>query len=272
MLRETTRTVAGLTTRTVEGGSGAGVLLLHGLGASSYSWRLLLPELAKTRSVCAPDLPGFGRTDKPEGFDYSFAGFGAWVRALLDQLGWQKAVFVGNSMGGGISMRMAFDAPERVDRITLLGSPLYAKHLPPVLANLRRPLIGRLLEGFVGPWLVPPLARQCFVDHSIITPELVAEYSHALREPGGRRAVVQFMRNAVPPDADALIARYPELRIPILAIRGEHDGVVDRASTELFCRTAPCATFLHIPDCGHAPQEEKPRAVLDALLPFLDAR
>lgn len=269
MLRETTRTVAGLKTRTVEGGSGPGVLLLHGLGASSYSWRYLLPELVKTHSVCAPDLPGFGRTDKPEGFDYSLAGLGAWSRALLDELGWKKAVWVGNSMGGGISMRMVFDAPERVERVTLLGSPLYPNHIPPILANLRRPFLGRLLEGLVGPWLVRPLAKQCFVDHSVITPEMVEEYSYALRERGGRRAVIEFMRRAVPPDADALIARYPELSLPILAIRGEHDGVVDRASTELFCRTARRATFVHIPGCGHAPQEENPQAVLDVLLPFL---
>lgn len=270
-LRERQRVVAGVRTRTVEGGAGPGLLLLHGLGATSYSWRAVLPELAKARSVCAPDFPGFGRAEKPRGFDYSLAGFGAWLRALLRELGWERAALAGNSMGGAVSLRLALEAPGLVESATLIGCPVYPQNTPHVLWHLRRPLLGRLLEPLVGPWLVGPLARQCFVDKTVITPELLEEYGAPLREPEGRRAVIEFVRRAVPPDADALVARYAQLATPVLAIRGEHDHIVDRESVERFCRTAPRARFVAIPGAGHAPQEESPAAVLPEMLRFLAA-
>jgi pimeloyl-ACP methyl ester carboxylesterase len=269
MLKENERRVAGVRTRTIEGGSGPGLILLHGLGASAYSWRHLLPELAKTHSVCAPDIPGFGRSDKPAGFDYSLGGFAAWTRELLRSLGWKSAALAGNSMGGATSVRLAHDFPELVDSATLLGAPVYPTNFPKILWNLRRPFVGRLLEPLVRPWLVEFLAKSCFVDHSIITPELLEEYSIALRDPGGRRAVVAFIRNAVPVDADRIVSGYPVMKTRFLAIRGEHDAVVDRASVEKFCRTAPNARFVHIERCGHAPQEEKPAEVLAAMRAFL---
>jgi len=75
----------------------------------------------------------------------------------------------------------------------------------------------------------------------------------------------QFAEVIIQPDGPVGLARYPQLRPPVLFIRGEHDRVVDDASAEWFCRTVPNGRFLRIPDCGHVPQEERPEAVIAAI-------
>lgn len=261
-------TVGGLKAHYLRQGRGSPVMLIHGLGASSWSWRRVLPVLAERHDVCAVDLPGFGRSDKPRDFDYSFQGFGRWVLELMDKLGWEKAAFAGNSMGGGTSLRVTLEQPGRVTRLALLGSPVYPGDRPPLLWPMRWPVIGRIYESLLGEWVVRPLARSCFVDQSVVTEELVREYSRPLKEAGGRRAVAQFLRHAIPPDVDDWIARYPTMSVPVLAIRGSHDRVVDRASVDRFVSEWPAARALHIESCGHAPQEERPEVVGPALLEF----
>ncbi|MDE2510766.1 MAG: alpha/beta hydrolase, partial [Elusimicrobia bacterium] len=149
-VRTETLEVAGIKTRLLRAGRGEPVLLLHGLGASSYSWRFAVPELAKHYEVFAPDLPGFGRADKPRDFDYSIAGLHDWVVAFMDQLGIKKARVAGNSMGGVIALWLAMDSGHRVERMALLGTPAFPENRPKVLWPLGWPVLGRVYEWALG--------------------------------------------------------------------------------------------------------------------------
>lgn len=261
--------VAGVETHVVRQGKGSPVVLLHGLGASSYSWRHTIPALVESHEVFAPDLPGFGRSEKPYDFDYSLTGLARWVTAFLDAMGIARCDFVGNSMGGATALMLALDRPERTGKLVFIGTPFSARNKPWLLWPMRWPLVGALYERLLGPWAVPLVARAAFVDWSVIDAKLCAEYGLALRERGGRRAVAQFIRNAIPPDAEARLARFKDLAQPMLVIRGERDLVVGRAVSEEFCRTARRARFLHLPGVGHAPHEERPALVNGPLLEFL---
>ena len=247
----------------------APVILIHGLGASSYSFRHLIPELARDRQVFAPDLPGFGRSDAPADFDYSFMGFARWLESLLLALGHERADFVGNSMGGVTSLRMAMELPARVRRLVLLGTPVYPNNRPMLLWPMRWPVIGALYERALGPWAVRFIARTAFHDPSFVTDELVAEYSLSIGTPGGRRAVAEFLRRAIPPDAEELIARYPAFEHETMIVRGDYDRVVDLLSAERFSRAIKRGRFVAIPSCGHAPQEESPAVISGLLRDFL---
>lgn len=261
--------VAGVETHLLRAGKGPPVVLLHGLGASSYSWRHTMPALAADHEVFAPDLPGFGRSEKPYDFDYSLTGLARWVTAFLDALGIAQCDFVGNSMGGATALVLAQDQPARAAKLALIGTPFSAANKPWLLWPMRWPVVGGLYERLIGPWAVPLIARAAFVDWSVIDRRMVEEYGLALKESGGRRAVAQFIRNAIPPDAAERVARFKDLPHPVLVIRGEHDLVVDRAVSERFCREAKNARFLHLPGVGHAPHEEKPELVNAALREFL---
>ncbi|HUO53576.1 MAG TPA: alpha/beta fold hydrolase [Rhodoblastus sp.] len=116
---------AGITTNYHDLGAGFPVLFIHGSGpgvSAWANWRLALPELARNYRVIAPDMVGFGFTDRPEGVAYDVA---TWVKqavGLLDALGLDKAHIVGNSFGGAIALAMAIQHPERVGRLVLMGS------------------------------------------------------------------------------------------------------------------------------------------------------
>lgn len=263
------REIAGVRTYILSGGRGEAMVFLHGLGASSYSWRHLLPVFAKTHAVYAPDFPGYGRSEKPWGFDYTFAGFAQWLGSFLDALGISRAALVGSSMGGAVALRFALDRPERVSRLVLIGAPVYLGNVPQMLWTMRRPVLSRLLEPFLGRWTVRLVAPTAFLDAGLITEDVVEEYSLALKTREGRHAAAETLRRCLSPELPALISRYRELKPPVLFLRGDHDGVVDDASAERFCGSVPRGKFLRIPVCGHMPQEEKPDAVSAALAEFL---
>ena len=115
----------GLRTNYHDVGKGFPVFLIHGSGpgvSAFANWRLLMPKLAATRRVIAPDMAGFGYTDRPEGASYSMENWVAQALGLMDALELPQADFVGNSFGGALSLALAIRHPERVRRLVLMGS------------------------------------------------------------------------------------------------------------------------------------------------------
>lgn len=116
---------AGIETNYHDQGSGFPVLFIHGSGpgvSAFANWRLVLPELAKSHRVIAPDMVGFGFTDRPDGVKYDVDMWVAQAIGLLDALGVARAHIVGNSFGGAIALALAIRHPERVERLVLMGS------------------------------------------------------------------------------------------------------------------------------------------------------
>ncbi|SCZ78567.1 alpha/beta fold hydrolase [Acidaminobacter hydrogenoformans] len=106
-------------------GQGFPVMLLHGSGpgvTAWANWRLVIPELAKNRRVIAPDLVGFGYTERPEHAEYNMTNWTKQVIELMDALNLEQVDLVGNSFGGGLAIKLAIEYPERIRRIVLMGS------------------------------------------------------------------------------------------------------------------------------------------------------
>lgn len=106
-------------------GSGHPVMLLHGSGpgvSAWANWRLALPELARQARVIAPDMVGFGYTDRPQGQRYDMDAWVAQAVGLLDALGIEQTDLVGNSFGGALALALAIRHPKRVRRLVLMGS------------------------------------------------------------------------------------------------------------------------------------------------------
>lgn len=268
MAESETLVVDGVNTYLRRQGKGEPVVLLHGLGASSYSWRFALPELAKHYEVFAPDLPGFGRSDKPWDFDYSIHGLHTWVLSFMDRLGVGRARFAGNSMGGVLSLWTAMETPARVERMALLGTPAYLENRPKMLWPLSWPVIGRAYEWALGDTTLRYIARTTFVDKSKVDERMVAEYGQALKTAAGRRAVAEFVRRAVPPDHAERIKRYASVSQPALVLVGESDRMVGEAGARRLAGDLPNATFCLLDACGHAPQEDAPERTNARLLEF----
>ncbi len=106
-------TIHGYRRAYVKAGSGPALLLIHGIGDSSDSWRPVVEELAKHYTVVAPDLLGHGRSEKPRA-DYSVAGFANGMRDLLSVLEVDRVTVVGHSLGGGVAAQFAYQFPQLV--------------------------------------------------------------------------------------------------------------------------------------------------------------
>src|ERR1700722_14966643 len=114
-------TIHGYRRAYVKAGSGPALLLIHGIGDSSDSWRPVFEQLAEHYTVIAPDLLGHGRSEKPRA-DYSVAGFANGMRDLLSVLEVDRVTVVGHSLGGGVAAQFAYQFPDRCERLVLVGS------------------------------------------------------------------------------------------------------------------------------------------------------
>src|SRR2546429_1981001 len=151
------------------GGSGPVIVLVHGITSTSATWERVMPALAKRFTVIAPDLLGHGGSAKPRG-DYSLGAYASGVRDLLIALGHERATFVGHSLGGGVAMQLAYQFPERCERLVLIDSgglgsegTLLLRSAPPPGAEVVLPLpaservlgagrrVGRSFGGFGRP-------------------------------------------------------------------------------------------------------------------------
>src|SRR5215210_4877056 len=136
--------VEGLPTRYLSAGTtGPPLLLLHGVGDNAFDWRWVMPALASTHRVYAPDLPGSGGSANPR-YDYSPAFFTRFVATFLDALGVERAAVVGNSLGGLVGLRLALSEPERLAALGLVSSGGLGQEVTYALRSLALPGYGKL--------------------------------------------------------------------------------------------------------------------------------
>lgn len=250
-------------------------LLMHGFAASVFSWREVMGPLASRGRVIAYDRPAFGLSERPlEWGDWNPYGSAEQVDialALMDALGVEKAVVVGNSAGGAVAAGLALQAPERVSALVLVSPAIQERGGAPgwLRPLLRSPQLDRL-----GPLLVRSfreaglrLGRLAWHDPERITPQIQAGYELPLQADDWDRGLWNFISSSSPgPD---LVAGLAGLQVPVLVVTGDDDRVVPTASSvSLAAETG--ASLEVIPACGHIPQEECPGEFLAAVDRLLD--
>lgn len=255
-------------------GSGPPILLIHGFGASSFTWSEIITPLASHYKVVTLDLKGFGGSEKPEDGRYSFQEQKRKVLLLINELTLDEITLVGHSMGGGIALLVAMDlereAPGRLRRLVLIDSISCPQPLPFFIVLLRTPLIGPLVLRLVpATWSVYAILWLAYFKPSKIKREFVQAYAAPLRHPAGRAAVVATARELIPPNLDDLVAQYRMIRVPVLILWGDKDRIVPLSVSECLRKAIPTACFILIGKCGHVPQEEWPDRTASELREFI---
>lgn len=255
------------------------LVLLHGLFDNKATWEPLARLLDRDHRLLLPDLLGCGRSDKPgldhlpEGRRYSVAMHAEHLAGLLARIDVDGLILGGNSLGGGLAVKLLLDHPEvraRTRGLLLLAPAVFAQPLPwagRCLAGWG----GRLLDTRPGRWacyrlgladqLVRANYRRVVRDPARVPPEVIAETMAALREPGALRSYRWAARNAIPPDHHELAARLSEITCPVLAIWGWEDGIVSPLNALRLQQLVPQTRVHILDDCGHAPQLEAPEQV-----------
>jgi len=255
-------------------GQGPVVLLIHGTGSSSHSWRGLAPHLASRYTVVAPDLPGHGFSGSVDGRRLSLPGMAASVSALVEAMGIEPRWVVGHSAGAAILARCTLDAllePEAL--ISLNGALLPFRGA----AGLLFPPLAKLL--FLNP-LAPRLFARSATSRdrvvrliegtgSRLDPLGIDLYARLFSSPEHVAATLGMMANW---DLRRLTRDLAELERPVLLVVGEGDRAVPPGDADRLSRILPEAKQIRLPGLGHLAHEEDPEEVARIMVEFIDAR
>jgi pimeloyl-ACP methyl ester carboxylesterase len=275
--------VNGLRMHYLLAGQGSPVVLLHGWPQTSHCWRKVLPVLAAEHTVIAPDLRGYGRTDKPR-TGYDKRAMATDVAALVESLGFDRVAVVGHDRGGRVAHRWGLDRPDQVSRLAVLDilptrevwnrwnldiSRRYwhwTFHLQPDLPE-------RLAGADVAAYLGYFFERWTYNRYGL-EPAAVDEYVRAFSAPGALRAGFDDYRASFPDDAeldDADYATGRRLIMPVLALWGGAALFGVAPADEVWRLYADDVRGEPIPECGHFLAEERPAELVELLRPFLAA-
>jgi pimeloyl-ACP methyl ester carboxylesterase len=257
-----------------EEGSGPPVLLIHGFGASTFTWRRVAPELARTNRVILVDLKGFGQSDKPFDERYSAYDQAELLAQLIEEKDLRDLTLVGHSFGGGIALLLALEANSRLQgriaRLVLLDSIAYPQNIPVFFRMLDVPLVSQLGIRMVPPSVQTRVALEiAYFDDSKITAEEIEAYAAPLKTAAGKHAIIHSARQIVPEDIDTLSERYKTIDLPTLIMWCDHDRIVPLEVGLKLRRTLPNSSLKLVEDCGHMPQEEQPESTLRLLRDFI---
>jgi pimeloyl-ACP methyl ester carboxylesterase len=269
-------TINGLDVHYKRAGSGEpALLLLHGFGASTFSWREVLAPLGELGTVAAFDRPAFGLTERPVTWSEGANPYTAEAQVeltvgLLDALGIDQAVLIGNSAGGTVAAQTALRYPGRVSALVLVDAAIYTGGGTP---SIVRPLFQTPQADHLGPLLARRLQAQgdAFIERAWhepgqITPEVYAGYRKPLRAQHWDRALWELTKAS---QASGLEARLDDLTQPTLVVTGDDDRIVPTSQSIRLAAELPNARLAVFDACGHLPQEECPDAFMASVTDFL---
>ena len=258
-------------------GSGPAIVLLHGLAGSSTTWRAVLPALAADHTVLAPDLLGHGESAKPRG-DYSLGAYASGVRDLMVALGIERATFIGHSLGGGIAMQLAYQFPERCERLVLVASGGLGKEVTPFLKAVALPGSEFVLPILLNPQLhsalfalgAPLRALGVLVEHPTSV-EIWRSYT-GLTTHRGRQAFINTVRAVIDLAGQRVSANdrlYLAADIPTLIVWGDRDRIIPVAHAHAAHDRIPDSRLEVIEGAGHFLPFENAEQFLAILNGFL---
>lgn len=238
----------------LEAGHGPALLLIHGLGASSDVWRDSISILARSYRVIAPDLPGYGKSDRPRA-SYSVSYYVAWLDDFVEALGLKKPAIAGNSLGGWIAAAYAIEHPEKVSHLILVNAAgLKRETLPPLNLN---PSTKEELKV---------LLTALFADPSRVSDRVINEqweYRRSVRDTV--QATLASFRTA-PLFVDDKLNK---ITVPTLIIWGRQDRIIPLEFGERFQKGISGSRLVILDNTGHLPQIENPRDFSKAVKRFV---
>ena len=259
-------------------GQGPAILLIHGITNNSDTWERVFDVLAERYTVIAPDLIGHGQSAKPRG-DYSMGAYASGLRDLMVGLGVERATLVGHSLGGGVAMQLAYQFPERTERLVLVSSGglgpevslmLRAATLPgselviPLLASAGVLSAGRGFAHLLGKIGLRPgtdLEEIAAGFASLADRDAMSAFVHTLRasvDIGGQRV-------------DARDRLYLAGEGPTLLVWGERDPVIPVHHGIEAHELIPGSRLEIFPDAGHFPHREDPLRFSRLLSGFIES-
>jgi pimeloyl-ACP methyl ester carboxylesterase len=252
-------------------------ILLHGFGASVYSWREVMDDFAQRGRVIAYDRPAFGLTERPMPEDWAENPYGMkanveLLRGLMDALNIEKAVLVGNSAGGGLAVAFGLEYPDRVDSLVLVDpgvgggrGPQFPAWALPLMWTPQMRHVGQLMMRDYQESLPQTIQREWF-DQTKLTEEIKQEPLKIFKIQNWDRAFYELTFAPAYPELRPLL---PQLTVPVFIVAGAEDRLIRSWYFEAVSTEIPSASLSLIPNCGHVPQEECPDEFMKEVVNYL---
>jgi len=253
---------AGLRWHVQQLGHGPTLLLVHGTGGSTHSWRVLAARLARRFRVVAPDLPGHGFTSRPGRRALTLPGMARALGALLEALETSPVLAVGHSAGAAVVCRMSLDgqmAPRAL--MSLNGAFLPLAGTRSFFSPLARLLVRNPLVPWLGAWRARDpvlMTRLLGSTGSRIPEEDLRLYGRLARSPHHVAATLGMMASW---DLEPLVRDLPRLIPPLRLVVGERDRFIPPSDAEQVAARVPSGTVVRLAGLGHLAHEERPEAV-----------
>lgn len=280
-IRHSTIRANGIRQHYLEAGDGPPVVLLHGFPETSFAWRYQIPVLAERYRVIAPDLRGYGETDKPA-TGYDKRNMALDLVELLKALGIGRIALVGHDRGARVATRFAKDHPGLLDRLIVMDNVptrIVARSMNAQLAraywffafHLVPDLPEALISGREDIWLRHFFSDWCFDPHTI-SGAAFDTYVAAYRAPGAVRGAMADYRANAEDNAQDLVDAEVKIACPVLSLWGADFGAVGKTfdMAQVWAEMADDLRAVPIERCGHLPHEERPEIVNPLLLEFLE--
>jgi pimeloyl-ACP methyl ester carboxylesterase len=257
-------------------GKGPVLLLVHGMAGSSETWRHIMPALAKRYTVLAPDLLGQGESDKPRG-DYSLGAHANMLRDLMDELGHERATVVGQSLGGGVAMQLAYQFPERCERLALVDSGGLGGEVTFYLRMLTVPGFEHIFPFFCTPRLrdagnrVATWLGRAGVRSTPASQEIWRSYA-SLADAESRQAFFRSLREVIDLSGQAVSALgrlYRAAHLPTLIVWGAEDPFIPVSHAVAAHKAIPGSRLEIFAGVGHYPHCEAPERFVAVLVDFI---
>lgn len=259
-------------------GDGPVVLLVHGMAGSSATWKHVMPALARRFTVVAPDLLGHGASAKPRG-EYSVSAHANLLHDLLTALGYEHATLVGQSLGGGVAMQLAYQFPTCCERLVLVSSGGLGPEVSGLLRGLSMPGVEH-----VFPLLCSPALRDVGIRLAAwlgriglrpgpVVEEIWRSYA-SLAERDARRAFFCTLRAVIDPDGQVVSATdrlYLAAHVPTLVIWGARDSLIPMSHGSAAHAAIPGSRLEIFEEVGHFPHCEAPERFVTTLVDFVDS-
>jgi len=289
--------VNGLKIHYLSSGEGDPVVLLHGWPTSSYLWRKVIPPVAKTAKVIAPDLPGFGKSDKPLDASYTHNYHAKILDDFLNALKIDKATIVLHDVGVPIGLLWAVRNPGKTHKIAILNSLFYHDGCSRLFYTYKISLFQRLL--MTVPYPETPLLLKLLLlgirtigirklvftlwpgvymvmtkgvkNRKVMTKDVIKDYQTPFAGVAGRRILEKTYVGLELDELKEITENLSSIKVPVHIIYGENDWVLPHLGEEnhRLQKDLPNARLTAVPDCGHFIQEDQPEKLSQLLSEFL---
>lgn len=250
-------------------GKGSPVVLIHGIPTSNLLWRNVMPELARTHQVFAPDMLNYGKSDKPADANVSIEAQSRLIVRFMDELGMTSADIVAHDIGGGVAQLIAVNYAKRVRKLVLIDTICFDSWPIPEFLPLQKPDAedAMNLEAFLK--MMREFMPQGVFNKDVMTNQVIDLYLLPWSTEEGKKALFRNFRRLSPEYTQAIAGELKHLNHDTLILWAENDVFQKPAYATKLQHTIPNSKLIWIKVAGHWLMEEKAEEISRHLITFL---